>query len=177
MFRLREIERKDLRAINQWRNDSDLLFYLEAPYRFISNDVDEKWYDNYLHNRDKQVRCAIVSDESDDILGLVSLTDIDSINQSAKLHIMVGKEENRGKGLGTFAVTEIVKHAFLNLNIQRIELSTLEYNIKAQKLYEKVGFLREGIKRKSIYKNGQWVDQYIYGLLKDEFDVWSCVKI
>lgn len=68
---------------------------------------------------------------------------------------MIGDMENRGKDIGYFATTEILKHAFNNVNLNRIKLGVLESNTRALKLYEKIGFKREGVKRQSIYKNGK----------------------
>ena len=168
MFRLREIERKDLIEINRWRNDPELIECLGAPFRYINLDVDERWFESYMNSRNTAVRCAIVS-EDDNILGLVSLVSIDNVNRSAELHIMIGSKENQGKGLGTFAVIEMLNHAFYNLNLHRVCLSVLETNHRAQHLYEKIGFVREGTKRSSNYKNGKYYDMYLYSILVSEF--------
>lgn len=169
MFKLRELEKKDLEAINIWRNDKTLISCLGAPFRYINFDVDEKWFDNYMANRSSVVRCSIVSDDNDKILGLITIASIDYLNQSAVLHIMIGDKENHGKGIGTFAVTEMLKHAFYNLNLHRVELTVLSSNIAAQKLYEKCGFIREGTKRQAVFKNGKFVDMYYYAILKEDF--------
>lgn len=42
-----------------------------------------------MSNRGKQVRCAIVEEKKDDILGLVSLVSVNQMNQSAELHILL----------------------------------------------------------------------------------------
>ncbi len=168
MYRLRELEKKDIFAINKWRNDAQLIEKLGAPFRYINIEVDQKWYDDYMMNRSKQVRCAII-DDNDYILGLVSIVGIDYINQCAEFHIMIGDKENQGKGIGLFATNEMLKHAFLNLNLNRIELTVLEDNIRAQALYERVGFVREGIKRKAKYKKGKFVNMYMYSILKEDY--------
>lgn len=169
MYKLRELDRKDLSIINEWRNESDLIAMLGAPFRYINLTVDEKWYESYLANRSNTVRCAIVTDTDDTIIGLVSITSINQLNQSGTFHIMIGDKDNRGKGAGSFAVKEILKHAFYNLNLRRIELDVLSTNIAAQKLYEKCGFVREGIKRKAVYKQGKFIDMYSYAVLREEF--------
>jgi UDP-4-amino-4,6-dideoxy-N-acetyl-beta-L-altrosamine N-acetyltransferase len=168
MYRLRELERKDIEIINRWRNDPALIECLGAPFRFINMDVDQRWYDQYMNARNSCVRCAVV-DESDEILGLVSLMSIDNVNRSAHLHIMIGGAENRGKGIGTFAVKALISHAFNNLNLRRIELGVLTTNAAAIRLYEKTGFVREGVKRQCVYKNGKYVDQIMMGLLRSDF--------
>ena len=169
MFKLRELEKKDLPNINVWRNDPDLTAYLGAPDRFINLDVDTEWYESYMANRSNTIRCAIVEDGNDDILGLISLVSIDHFNQSAELHIMIGNVENQGKGVGTFAVKKMLNHAFNNLNLRRIELTVLDSNIRAQRLYEKCGFIKEGTKRKAKFKNGVFSDMHIYSIIKEDY--------
>lgn len=169
MLKLRELERRDIPTINTWRNDPELIACLGAPFRYINPDVDQQWYDGYLRSRNNCVRCAIVEEKQDEILGLVSLASIDNVNRSGHLHIMIGGSENRGRGLGTFAVRAMVEHAFSNLNLNRIELGVLETNLPALRLYEKVGFVREGLKRQSTYKNGKYVNIIMMGLLREEY--------
>lgn len=170
MYKLRELEKKDIATINKWRNTRELIDYLGAPYRYINLDVEDRWYESYLNNRNNTIRCSIyMEDKKHEILGLVSLTNINRINQSAVFHIMIGEQSNRQKGLGYFATMEILRHAFEDINLQRIELTVLESNIRAIKLYEKVGFKREGIKRKAVYKNGEFLDMIIMSILKDEY--------
>ena len=168
MYKLRELERKDIEIINSWRNDRALIANLGAPFRFINADIDTAWYDNYLSSRNNTIRCSVV-DEKDEIIALVSLTNIDRLNQTAVIHIMVGSEENCGKGIGTFAMSNMIKHAFYDMNLRRIELSVLEENIRAQRLYKKIGFQVEGMRREAVYKDGMYKNMYLMSLLKSEY--------
>lgn len=169
MYRMRELERKDLMIINKWRNDMDLISFLGAPFRYININVDEKWFENYMAHRTVAVRCAITAEDNDEILGLVSLTSVDYINQSAELHIMIGEARNQGKGMGTFAVYTMLYHAFNNMNLQRVESNILNSNERSKGLFEKCGFVYEGKKRNAVFKNGKFVDMLIYSILKDEY--------
>lgn len=168
MYKLREVEREDIPIINTWRSSKELVDYLGAPFRYINKEVDYKWFDNYMANRGANIRCSII-DEKNDIIGLVSLTNIDRINQSATFHIMIGDKNNREKGAGHFAINEMLRHAFLDMNLNRIELTVLESNKRAIEIYKKVGFKEEGVKRKALYKNGKFVDVVIMAILKEEF--------
>ena len=171
MFKLRELEKRDLATINKWRNDPGLICFLGSPFRYIAKEVDEEWYMDYLKNRGRTIRCAIVDDELEDhIMGLISLTNIDSINRNAELHIMIGKKENRGMGLGSFAIKAIVNHAFNNMNIHRIELEVLEDNLIARKLYKKIGFVEEGLRREIVFKNGNYKSMVLMSLLRTEYE-------
>ena len=168
MYKLRELQKEDLRTINKWRNDPNDIDLLGAPYRYINMDVEMKWYDNYMVNRNNSIRCVITNEE-DEPIGLVSLLNIDFMNQSATFHIMIGDNENQGKGAGSYALNQMLQHAFFNMNLQRVDLSVLPTNSRAIHLYEKFGFQREGVKRKARFKNGIFVDMIEYSLLRDEY--------
>lgn len=81
---------------------------------------------------------------------------------------MIGQKENRGKGLGSYAIKEILTHAFNNLNLHRVELSLLSTNSVIY-LYEKMGFLKEGVKKQAVYKNGKYIDVIEMAILKERF--------
>jgi RimJ/RimL family protein N-acetyltransferase len=168
MYRLRELEREDVQIINSWRSSKELIDYLGAPFRYINKEVDYQWFDNYILNRDTKIRCSIIN-ERDEIIGLVSLTNIDRINQSAIFHIMIGDSNNREKGAGYYATNEMLKHAFFDMNLVRVELTVLESNKRAIGVYEKVGFKKEGVKRKAVYKNGSFENMVIMAILKEDF--------
>lgn len=170
MFKLRELKRSDIPEINLWRSDQELIGFLGAPFRYIDQEIDEKWFDSYLNNRSNTIRCAVVDDaEPNEILGMVALTNIDWVLRSGILHIMIGNSGNRNRGIGTFAVSEILKHAFNDMNLHRVELEVLVSNTRAIHLYEKIGFEREGIKKQAAFKNGNYVDVLCMAILKEKW--------
>ena len=164
MYKLREIQRHDMKTINSWRNNEDIISTLGAPFRFINQEVDERWFEQYMMQRANTVRCAITAKENDEILGIVSLVEIDFINRSAQFHIMIG-ESGQNKGAGTFGVQSMINHGFKNYGLHRIELHVLADNKRAQHVYEKCGFVQEGIRRQSVFKNGQFKDMIVYSII------------
>lgn len=170
MVGLRELSKRDIPTINKWRNDPQLISCLGAPFRYINEDVDYSWYESYMSNRNRAVRCAIVNDE-DNILGIVSLTNVDFINQSAELSVMIGEDGDRNKGIGSFAVRTMVEHGFYNMNLHRIYLTALENNKRACHVYEKVGFKKEGLLRDATFKNGVYMNMYHYSIIREEYCV------
>lgn len=170
MIYLREICFSDLNTINKWRNNPELIANLVSPFRYINFETDKNWFEHYMQNRATNVRCVICSTETpDDIIGSIGLLNIDSINRKANFYIMIGDKKNQGKEIGYQATMQILHHAFLNLNLNRVELTVLENNEHAIRLYEKVGFKKEGIQRQSVYKNGKYVCLVLMAILKDEF--------
>ncbi len=79
-----------------------------------------------------------------------------------------------GKGYGTEALQIMVDYLFLTRDIARIEAKTDVRNKVSQRVLEKVGFKREGTIRKSGFCRNEWVDDYLYGILREE---WKEPKI
>lgn len=169
MYQLRELSQADLPHLTAMRNDKALVDHLGGPFRFINPETDLAWFDSYQKNRQSQVRLAIVKKDQPELpLGLVSLTGIDQISRSAEFHIMVGTK-SQGQGLGPFALKEILRHAFLNLNLNRVSLTVLPDNARARAMYQKQGLREEGLLRQAVYKNGRYHDLVLMSILAEEF--------
>ena len=70
------------------------------------------------------------------------------------------------KGIMTEAVCQICDVAFSELDIVRITGLVYAPNVASQRVLEKNGFVREGLQRNAVYKNGQIYDLVLYGKLK-----------
>jgi RimJ/RimL family protein N-acetyltransferase len=171
MYALRELEREDVKTINAWRRDPELIRHLGAPYRFIGPEVDERWFDAYLQKRGSTIRCAVVEREKpEEILGLVTLADIDWVHRGCELHIMIGPAARRGKGAGSFAVEAMLRHAFADMGLERVQVLLLEDNTAALGLYRKCGFQEEGLLRRAAYKEGVWRNMRVMSVLREEWN-------
>jgi len=170
MYLIREITREDVKTINLWRNDPELISHLGAAFSYTNEERDNAWYENYLKNRNTNVRCAIVRESDLKMVGVVYLLGINSINRSAELGIMIGNKEDRGCGVGYHAVNEMLRHAFMDLNLNRVSLAVLNENERAIRLYEKCGFTKEGVCRQARYKNGAYSDLVMMAILREDWD-------
>jgi RimJ/RimL family protein N-acetyltransferase len=74
-----------------------------------------------------------------------------------------------GKGYGTEALLWALHWAFHRGNFHRVGLMTAGFNTRAQKMYEKVGFVDEGVTRDMIWVEGKYWDVKRYGILEDEW--------
>ena len=169
MVTLRELSREDIPIVNRWRQDRDLVDGLGAPARYISEDVDQAWFDDYLRRRGTDVRCAILVDDEPEPVGLVSLTGIDAVHRRAEIHLLIGRRDLHGRGIGTDATRQMLTHAFNDLNLHRVFLSVLAHNAAAVRVYEKSGFAREGVARESAYKRGKYEDMIQMAILAGDF--------
>lgn len=72
-----------------------------------------------------------------------------------------------GRGVMTRAVREICKEVFETTDIVRIFAEPFSVNAASCRVLEKNGFAKEGIKRKSVFKNGAFYDSIVYARIKE----------
>lgn len=166
---LREIQRTDITEINRWRSDKKLVDFLGANFRFINEEVDEKWFDHYLSSRSNNIRLSICDTISNKLLGVIYLLQIDWLNRSCEYAIQIGETTSHGRGIGYIATTKILDHAFYDLNLNRVHLTVLENNERAIRLYKKIGFVEEGKHRNAVFKNGSYMSLTQMSILSDEY--------
>lgn len=74
-------------------------------------------------------------------------------------------EQYWGRGIATAAARAMVGHARSSLPFKRLESPVFEWNPASMRVLEKVGFVREGILKRSVFKDGQMIDSFIYALI------------
>ena len=68
------------------------------------------------------------------------------------------------------ALASLLKFAFLDLNLHRVEAGCAVENIASIKVLENAGMIREGQKRKVLPIRGNRVDNYFYAMLETDFE-------
>jgi UDP-4-amino-4,6-dideoxy-N-acetyl-beta-L-altrosamine N-acetyltransferase len=165
---LTPIETRDLDAVNAWQNDPeirDLIMGFRGPVR---RETTAEWIRN-LADQNLKTRVVFAIRVAGEIRGVVQLHGIDWVLRTAILGVFVGEARERGAGLGRAAVTLILDYAFNGLDLHRISLEVLASNARAQRLYENLGFVREGSLREAYQRAGAREDVVLYGLLKGEW--------
>ena len=136
-MRLRELKKDDAIGMLEWMHDKDVTRDMQKNFSefTISDCLD------FIDNSDKDKKSmhfAIVNDQ-DDYMGTVSLKNIDA--GIAEFAITIRKCA-MGKGYSRFAMSEILKIAFCNLNIKFVYWYVLDNNKRALKFYDKMSFQR-----------------------------------
>jgi len=169
--RLRAIEREDIARCVRWLNDAEVIENLLMNYP-LSHMAEEKWFERQLEipPTSGQVLAieTMVGDEWVHI-GNCGLHEVEPVNNAAEFGIMIGEKEFWNKGLGREATKLILKHGFENLNLNRIYLYVFETNPRAIKAYEAAGFVKEGVLRQGVYKNGRYIDVILMSILHSEW--------
>lgn len=77
----------------------------------------------------------------------------------------------RGRGIGTEATQLVVDHLFGAIDhppVHRIELEVYAFNTRAIATYERVGFVREGVRRQSLWWDGEFHDTVVMGMVRGD---------
>ena len=165
---LAALERKDCKKICE-DNEYDFDNPVETTLFGWSVENSDEWFDEIqrLLKSDVNIRVGIFLNDGT-VIGDIALQSIDRANRSCSLGMGIAKIENRSKGYGTQTLSLILEYGFNNQGFERITANTMEINIPAQKVLEKLGFILEGRERKAAYFRGQKFDNLNYSLLIDE---------
>lgn len=117
-------------------------------------------------------RCArgtalphVILNESGDVAGRITINDIvRGAFQSCSLGYWLSESDN-GRGLASAAVGHIMRTAFEDLGLHRIEAGTLRNNARSRHVLERNGFVRFGIAPMYLKIAGEWQDHVLYQAL------------
>ena len=134
-----------------WINNAEVNKYLETRGNYtidLLKSYIEEQYKNEVYF------WAIHLKETEKHIGNIKIDPIDLENNSGEYGILMGDKDNWGKGYGKEASLRIIKYCFEELNLNQITLGVIDANINAVKLYEKIGFKVDELKKNiGIYNN------------------------
>lgn len=160
---LRKLKDKDCELMLEWMRDDDITSCFREPFEQYTKEKVLNFIKNSFNDNNQHF--AIV-DLNDNYLGTISLKNISYINKNAEYAIVMRKQA-QGKGLATEATNKILQYAFKDLKLHKIYLNVLEENKKAIRLYEKVGFIKEGISVDHIFKDGKYRNLSWYAIINN----------
>ena len=168
---LRPLQKLDISLFLKWYNDPEITQYM-GIYLPLTEINEGKWLEEAAGGRNgTQVFFVIEAFENNraNPIGSISLERIDSKNQNAELGIGIGEKKYWDKGYGTEAARLLVDYGFKQLNLHRISSTVFSPNKRSLKMHHKVGFTKEGIRKQAFFKNGQFLDLVVFGLLREDW--------
>lgn len=106
--------------------------------------------------------------DTDAFIGMIGLNLAEAQKSRAEVWYKLHKDHWR-KGYATEAVRRMLQFAFDELGLHRVEAGCAIENIGSIKVLEKAGMQREGRCRKILPIRGEWVDNYMYAILEEDF--------
>ena len=148
--RLRDKRLSDARNDYNWQTDPELTRLDAAPLLTTSFSQYLLDYTSHLHVITATRRPFAVETLDGKHIGNCSFYDVNETRGEAELGILIGDRNYWDKSYGTDAVATLVNHIFLQTNLKRIHLKTLDWNIRALKCFKKCGFIPCG----HLYQGG-----------------------
>lgn len=151
-----------------WRNDERVYKWCRQREP-LTQEQHLSWFKS-LHGNDKIKMYAIeLMDEngSENLVGVCGLTDIDWINRRAEFSLYIGPEYWK-KGLGEISLRLLLDKAFKTHNLNSVWGESFDDN-PATKMFKKVGFEFEGVRREFYYRDGKYINASLWSILKSEY--------
>lgn len=164
----------DTEKMNRWENDAELLYLSD-------NQPDNRDPENLEATRANIeramrtatdttiIRYAIRKRNGAEFIGYGIIAHIDRHNRQCRLSVVIGEKQEWGKGFASEVLRAVIDYSFTTLGMNRIGAEIYAVNERSIRLFEHLGFKREGAIRGAVLKNGAFVDEYIYGLLRQEW--------
>jgi RimJ/RimL family protein N-acetyltransferase len=115
-----------------------------------------------------RVDLAVTLRDSGECVGEAVLNQYDAGNRGCNFRILVGAA-GQGRGAGTEATRLLVGYGFEELGLHRISLEVYAFNPRARHVYEKVGFVTEGVLRQVLHYGDDWIDATVMSILAPEW--------
>ncbi|MFD0672822.1 GNAT family N-acetyltransferase [Cohnella sp. GCM10027633] len=165
---LRYAKESDLEAYLAYLSDEEMNRLTGSQQPFTRERI-EAWLRTIGTESEERADWVIEHRETGELLGEVVLNEIDPINRSANIRIGIQGNRHRGQGYGTKAMIHMLRHGFETRGLHRIHLGVYAFNPRAIRVYEKIGFKREGVERDALYMDGRYHDMITMSMLEDEF--------
>ena len=151
--RLRPMEEDDLPSFVQWLADKEVTRWLAEMSFAPTLDQEREWFEGRRGDPDSLMWAIETADG--DLVGSTELR-LAPVRKKAEFGIVIGEKSKWDSGLGTEALRLILGYAFGELELNRVELTTAEDNARALRVYERLGFVREGLKRQDRILDGRF---------------------
>ena len=165
---LRPFTEQDADGIREILQDPEVIrFTFEPSSTELTLDRLRSWYGSRAIQPDR-LDLAVTDRGTGELLGEVVLHEWDPASRSCTFRTLIGPR-GRGRGIGTEATRLIVGHGFEQLGLHRIALELYSDNHRARRVYEKAGFVVEGVRRQTQVRDGEWADETLMSMLAHEW--------
>ncbi len=166
----RPTEKEDLKLLHRWENDAELMMYSRSkPLNLPSMAQLEMQFEERL-KEEKNLRFIVELVDPQKPIGSARLEQRDWGNvKTGHIGAYIAEKELWGKGLGRQIAVALLEMVFMQLNAERCDAGSVEYNSRAHKTLMWCGFKKSGIRRKVHYVNGRKWDHFYFDLLRDEY--------
>lgn len=161
---IRKWAETDIQSLVNYANNINIWNNLRNAFPHPYSEEHAKAWINLSSTDDPIINFAIdIDGEAVGGIGLIFNADVYIL--SAEIGYWIG-EPFWGKGIATEAIRQMMEYSFYYFDLVRIYAEVFENNKASMRALEKNGFYLEGVRRKSVFKNGALMDDYIWVKLR-----------
>lgn len=168
--RLRPLTEDDLPHLDRWWRETEWQPLQQPTVRPRPAGTAADLFRAWSANTDPgAVGLSVETLEDTRLVGHVTLHGAALPQRTGTLGIILGPEHT-GHGYGSDAVRVLLRYAFQEMNLHRVELSVWGFNTDARRAYERCGFVVEGRRREAVFHAGRYHDDVVMGVLASEWN-------
>lgn len=161
-IKLKQWKTEDAAALLKYAGNAKIMQFMSDGFASVSTPEGAAKFIAFASSgSDKIYRAIEVDGEVVGGIGISVQTDIHCKN--AELGYWLA-EPFWGKGIATKAIEMLVSQAFERLDITRIFARPFHTNKASHRVLEKAGFRLEAVLEKAVFKNGEYLDEWIYAI-------------
>jgi RimJ/RimL family protein N-acetyltransferase len=164
---LRRATAADVPYLVRLLQDADVAPFLAAVR---ASTVEELEAEIERSERDPEAHGILVSELDGEAVGTVSWERVNRRSRIASVGGFAVDPRVRGRGVGVEMALALQRHLLRERGFHRIQMEIYGFNERALAHAERAGWVREGIRRKAYWRDGEWVDGVLFGLVQEDLD-------
>ncbi|MEK7584593.1 MAG: GNAT family N-acetyltransferase [Patescibacteria group bacterium] len=154
-----------------WLNDPEIQRYTRR--RGVVTTLEE--LQKFMHDsqNSQDAHFAIIVNDGKHHIGNIFLNRVNLVDKNADLSIMIGDRTFHGKGYAQDAIRLLSRYAFETLGLHRLYAASP--NEAFDRVVEKLGWTKEGIRRQDFFLDGQYLDMTCWSLLRTDLQKMETV--
>ncbi len=168
---LRQPRLSDAPRLQQLLRSREVTRYTFIPHPYRRQDTTEYIRKARLATRKGlEYHFSIETRANSTLIGGIGITHLDRANRNAEFGYWLAKP-SWGQGLMTEAVNVLLAFAFGRLRLKRMYGYIWEPNVRSHRVVKRCGLSLEAVLRRSERRQGQYVDKYVYAIIREEYYV------
>ena len=151
-----------------WLNNPEVNRFLEVRFVHQTRETVLAYVRSFYGDLEKYM-WGIYPNSTSDLIGTITLYDINRHHGRGVIGLMIGEKEYWGKGCGTEAIKLVVDYAFQRLNLHKVWAGVVAVNQGSVEAFQKAGFEIEGKMKSHVCIDDEYYDSLYLGVIRESF--------